>query len=217
MGHEVFSLCLTQALFDSALNTNQACTELVFSQLPHTAYATVTEVIDIIDLTATVAQLDQDFDRFEDVVVRQCHRAGDIVTATESTIDLHTTDTRQVVSVFRIEQPLEECFDCIFGWWLARAHHAIDCDTGRHLIGCFIRAQCLRNVWATIEIVCIQRLNVFDTRRAQRSQGAFYDFVICSSNQLASFSVNDICCNDSTDKEVLGHRDTLNLCGSNIT
>ncbi len=66
--HQVLGFRLRQALLDGALDAHQAGAELVFGQLAHRAHAPVAEMVDVVDLAAAVAQLDQDADHFDDVL-----------------------------------------------------------------------------------------------------------------------------------------------------
>ena len=91
MRHQIFCFRLTQALFDCALYTNQTCAELVFSQLTNATYTTISEVVDIIDLSATVTQLNQHFDRFENILVGQSHGSGNVVATAQTAIHFHAT------------------------------------------------------------------------------------------------------------------------------
>ena len=52
MRHQVVGFGLRQALLDGTLDTNQTSTELVLSQFADGTYTAVTEVVDVIDLTA---------------------------------------------------------------------------------------------------------------------------------------------------------------------
>jgi len=69
--HQVIGFCLRQTLLDSALDADQTGAELVLGQFAHRADTTVAEVIDIIDITAPVAQFDQDTDHINDIARRQ--------------------------------------------------------------------------------------------------------------------------------------------------
>ncbi len=130
MRHQVFGLGLAQALLDRALHANQAGTELVFCQFANDTHPAVTEVIDIVDLAAPIAQLDQQFHRVGDVFVRQRHRTGDFGPA-EAAVDFHAAHARQVVRVFIEEQAAEQRLDRVLGRWLARTHHPINRDARR--------------------------------------------------------------------------------------
>ena len=77
MRHQVFGFGLAQPLLDRALDAHKPGTELVFGQFADDAHAAIAQVIDVVDLAAAVAQLDQQLHRVGDVFVRQRHRTGD--------------------------------------------------------------------------------------------------------------------------------------------
>ena len=54
MWHQVFSFSLTQTFFYCALNTYQASTELILSELTDATNTAITQMVDVIDLAATV-------------------------------------------------------------------------------------------------------------------------------------------------------------------
>src|SRR6185369_1133504 len=60
--HQVVGFGLAQALLHGALNAHQAGAELVLGQFAHAAYAAVTQVVDIVDFAAALAQLNQVLD-----------------------------------------------------------------------------------------------------------------------------------------------------------
>ena len=65
------ALGLRQALLHRALDAHQARAELVLRELAHRTHAAVAQVVDVVDLAAAVAQLDEDLDHGDDVVVGQ--------------------------------------------------------------------------------------------------------------------------------------------------
>src|SRR5690606_37260569 len=134
---EVFGFGLAETLLDRAFNTYQSGAELVFGQFANAAYATIAQVIDIVDLATAVTQLDQHLDGLENIGIGQSHGAGDIFTTAQTAIDLHAAHARQIVGFFAVEQALEQRFDGLFGWWLTRTHHAIDGNASSHLVGSF--------------------------------------------------------------------------------
>ena len=71
MRHQIIRLGLTETLLDRALHTRQTGTELVLSQFTHRTDTAVTQMIDVIDLAATIAQLDQDLHHRHDVLIGQ--------------------------------------------------------------------------------------------------------------------------------------------------
>ena len=60
MRHKRLLLSLTQTLFHSLLDTSQASAILVLSKLAHATHAAITQVINIINFTAAIAQINQD-------------------------------------------------------------------------------------------------------------------------------------------------------------
>jgi len=124
-------------------------------------------VIDVIDLTTAVTQLNQNLDRFEDVLVRQCHGARNVVTTTQTAVHFHATHARQIVGIFAIEQALEEGFNGVFCWRLTRTHHAVDGYARSHLVSRFICTQGLRNERTAIKVVGVKRLDFADPCGAQ--------------------------------------------------
>ena len=71
MRHQVIGFGLRQAFLDGTFDAHQSGTELVFRQFANGTHATIAEVIDVVDFTATIAQFDQDLDDFDDVARRQ--------------------------------------------------------------------------------------------------------------------------------------------------
>ena len=70
-----FGLGLAETLLHGLLDAGEAGAVLVLGQLADAAHAAVAEVVDVVDFAAAVAQLDQDLDDGEDVLVGQRHRA----------------------------------------------------------------------------------------------------------------------------------------------
>ena len=91
MGHQVFGFSLAESLLDSTLHPHKPSPELVLCQFANTADATVAEVIDIVDFTAAIAQVDQNADDCQDVVIHKGHRPSKLI-ATDTSIKFHTAD-----------------------------------------------------------------------------------------------------------------------------
>ena len=68
---QVLALGLAEALLHRALDAHEARAELVLGELAHRTDTAVAEMVDVVDLAAAVAQLDQDLDDGDDVVVGQ--------------------------------------------------------------------------------------------------------------------------------------------------
>ena len=69
--HQAFRLRDTEAFFHGTLHAHQADAEYVLRHLADTANPPVTEVIDIIDKTVAITNLDQDLHNFQYVFFRQ--------------------------------------------------------------------------------------------------------------------------------------------------
>ncbi len=76
MRHQGLLLSLAETLLDRLFDTCQTRAVLVFGQLAHTTHAAIAQVIDVIDFATTVAQVDQDLDHSQDVLVGEHHRPG---------------------------------------------------------------------------------------------------------------------------------------------
>lgn len=215
MRHQVFALGLAETFLHRALDAHQARAELVFRQFADAAHATVAEVVDVVDFALAVAQLDEDLDRREDVVVLQRHRARDLVTA-DAAVELHAADLRQVVRVFAVEQAVEERLDGFFRRRLARAHHPVDRDARGRLVDGFVHAQRRRDVRALVQIVRVERLDFLDLRFAQLLEHAFGDLVVRVRDHFTRVAVDDVLRQHAAEQIVFGHRDVLGLRGFEI-
>ena len=86
-----FDLRETHALLDRLLHANQTDAVLVLQQLTDRADAPVAKVVDIIDLTLLVLQVDQVLNHLQDVIAGQ-RGLGIRVRQAELVVDLMTTD-----------------------------------------------------------------------------------------------------------------------------
>ena len=115
---------------------------------------------------------------------------------------------RQVVAVFAVEQTVEQRLDRFFGRRFARTHHAVDRDAGGHLVGGFVDTQRLTRCSATlIQIVRVQRLDVFDLRFAQLFEEFFGDFVVGVGDDFTGVAVDDVLRQHAAEQIVFRHRD----------
>ncbi len=96
--HQVFRFGQGQTLFHRTFNTDQTDTELVLRHFTNRAHTAVTQVIDIINGTVTVADIDQHLHHINDILVGEGAFAGDLLAA-DTTVELHPANRRQVVTV----------------------------------------------------------------------------------------------------------------------
>ena len=165
MWHQVVWFSLVQTLFNGTLNTSQARTELVLSQLTYWTHTTVTQVIDVVYFTVTIAQFNQSRNRNHDVFIGQnkilfiglCwqlfnHRAVPQwwfliqFVFVSALVEFHATNAWQIIAVVAEEQTVKQLFYRIFGRWLTRAHHAVNGHTCLQLGFHFINAQGIGNI-----------------------------------------------------------------------
>jgi hypothetical protein len=165
-------------------------------------------VVDVIDLAAAVAQLDQDLDDVQDVLVGQRHRAGGLGAA-DAGVELHAAHARQVVRVLAVEQALEQGLHRVLGGRLAGAHHAVDGHARGQLVGGLVQRQRLADVRALVELVGVQAGQVLDAGGAQLLQQRVGHLVVGLGHDLAGIGVDDVARHHAAHQEVLGDADEL--------
>ena len=116
-------------------------------------------MVDVVDLSASVAQVENNAHGFKNVIVREDHRAFNFVT-TDTTVELHAPYARQIVSVFVEEEALEQRLYGFGRRRLAGAHHAIDRYTCGSLVGNVIRLERHGNPRALVQFVDVQRTDM---------------------------------------------------------
>ena len=233
--HQVVALGLRQALLDRALDAHQPGAELVLRQLADRTHATVAEVVDVVDLAAAVAQLDEHRDDREKVVVGERRRSFDalgpdaLVEPLEpgrralvhlvrigAAVELHAAHRRQVVALLGVEQPVEQRLDRVLRRRLAGPHHAVDRDARRPLVGGLVGAQRLRDVGALVEVVGVQGLERGDAGLAQLGEHLVGDLVVGAGEDLAGLRVDHVVRQRAADHEVVGHHDALHARGFHV-
>ena len=150
-------------------------------------------MVDIIHFANTVTDTDELFHHLDDVIFAQDTGTFDLVTQ-QRTVELHTTNRREIVAVFGEEQVLEQAFRCFTGRRLTRTHHAVDLYQRAQAIGSWIDTNRFRHVRAVIQIVGEQRFDTFVTGRAQLSQQIQRELHVRRADQLAGGGINVIFC-----------------------
>ena len=206
MRHQRFGLGLAETLLHRLLDARQAAAVLVLGQFADTTHTPVAQVVDVVDFAVAVAQIDQDLDDVEDVLVAQRHRAFGRVAA-DAGVELHAADAAQVVGVGAVEQPVEQRFHRVFGRRLAGAHHAVDGHARGQLVGGLVTGQRLADVGALVQLVGEQALHFLDAGRAQLLQQRFGQLVVGLGDDLAGVGIDHVARDDAADQVVLGHRD----------
>jgi hypothetical protein len=152
---------------DCALDAHQTDAEHVFGHLADAADAAVAEMVDVVNLTVAVANVDQYLEHRQNVFHRQHagrtlfgrHAGRRCAAMADSTVEFHPTDIRQIVTLRREEQIVQQALRGILGRRLARAHHPVDFDLRFPLAAGGIRAQGVGEIGAAIDVVDVKRWN----------------------------------------------------------
>ena len=188
--HQAFAFSHRQTLFDRTLNTYQANAELVFSHFAYTANTTVTQVVDVIDDAFTVTDVDQSLQHGNDVFFAQHARTFDLGT-TDTTVELHPADRRQVIALRAEEQVVEQSLGSVFGWRLAWTHHAIDFDQRFQLVAGGVDLQCVGDERTAVDIVGVQRLDANNLALGNFCQDFSGQLGVALSNDFAGCRMHD--------------------------
>ena len=191
--HQAFGLGQRQPLLDRALDAHQADAEGILGHLADAADAPVAQMVDVVDRAAAVADVDQYLEHVDHVFPAQ--RAGAFALArpaADPAVELHPADGGQVVA-FRIEeQVLEQVLGRVLGRRLTRAHHAVDLHQRFEAGGRRVDTQRTGNVRTLIQVIHVQRLDVFDTLLDQQLDLLGREFVVCGRQQFAGLLVDHV-------------------------
>jgi len=220
-----------QTIAHRALDPDQADAEHVLGHFADRTHAPVTQVIDIVDRAATVADLAQHVQHIEDVgafavVLDQClgrlvvavaeepvvveHTRPQNFLVADPAIELHPANGRQVVAVEGKEQVVEQVLRRVLGRRLTRTHHPVDFHQRFQLGLARIDAQGIGNVRTAVEIVDPQGAQRLDAGLAERRQLIVADFIVGAGQQLAGRRVDYIVSQHASDKVVVGHAQRFN-------
>ncbi len=162
-------------------------------------------MIDVIDFAAPVAQVDQDLDDGNDVLVRQRARTGQLIAA-DAAVEFHPAHCGQVVTLLGVKQAVEQRANSIFGRGLARTHHAIDRHLRSQLVGGFVGAQRLRDVGALIQIVGIDGLDRIHAAFDDLLQQIFRHLIVGIGDDLPCLLVDQAVPQCASDQEIVRYR-----------
>ena len=123
--HQAFTLRHGEPLFDGTLDAHQPYTELIFSHFADGPDAPVAKVINVVHYALAVADTDQSANNIDNVFLVE-GRGTDLVLSAQPSVELHSAHGREIVSLGREKQILEEVFRRLFSGRLSRSHHAVD-------------------------------------------------------------------------------------------
>src|SRR5882672_7841701 len=208
--HQAFGLGEREALLHGALDAHEADAERVLRHLAHRPHAAVAQVVDVVDDTVAVPDVDQGLEDGDDVVLVEHARAFGVVAA-DAPVELHAADGREVVALVVEEQVLEQVLRRLLRGRLAGAHHAVDLDERLELRGRGVDAQRVRDERAAVEVVGEQRLDRLDAGGGQLLEDLRRDLVVGGGDDLAARLVDDVVREDLAHEILDGNLELLDL------
>ncbi len=172
--HDRVDLDRGHAFADRALHAEQPDAVLVLHQLADRAHPAVAEVVDVVDLAAAVAQVDQRLHHRDDVLAAQrAHGVGRV--EVEAHVHLDPADGREVVALAVEEQAVEHHARGFDRRRLAGAHDAV--DVHQRLIAVVVLVDRHRgaDVGADVDVVDVERRDLGDAVVEQHLERAAGD------------------------------------------
>ena len=189
--HDRVDLDRRHALLDRALHPQQADAVLVLHQFADRAHAPVAEMVDVVDLAAAVAQVDQRLDHREDVLPAQ-RALGVGSVEVEAHVHLHPADRRQIVALGVEEQRLEHRFRALDRRRLARTHHAVDVEQRVLARGVLVDLQRVADVGADVDVVDVEDRQLVEAGLEQRRERLLGDLVAGLGVDLAGLRIVEV-------------------------
>ena len=162
-------------------------------------------MVDVIDDTLTVSDIHQRGQHSYDVFFIKRATASDLIT-TQTTVELHSSNARQIVTVCREEQVLEKVLSRLLRGRLARAHHAIDFNQRLELIPRAVTGQRIGDKRTTIDLIGVDRFDRIDAFLTQAVQHFFGQLAIALEQDFATGSINNRLSNASPHEVLIGYR-----------
>ena len=133
-------------------------------------------MIDVVDVAAAVAQIDQRLDDRQDVVLAQ-HAHGVRRVEVETHVHLHAADRREVVALAVEKQRVEHRLGAVERRRFARAHDAVDVEQRILPRGILIHFQSVADIGADIDVVDLEDRNLVEILLREQREQLFGDFV----------------------------------------
>ena len=173
-------------------------------------------MVDVIDDTLTVSDIHQCSQHRYDVFFIECATTCDLIT-TETTVELHSTNARQVVTICREEQVLEKVLSRLLRGRLARAHHAIDFNQRLELSPRAVTSQRIGDKRTAIDLIGVNRFDRLDAFLTQAIQYFFGQLAIALEQDFTTGSINNRLRNTTTNEVLIRHRQEFNACIFQLT
>ena len=191
MRHDAVDFDRAHALPNRPLHAQQADMILVFQELADRTHPTIAQMVDIVDIAASVLEIDQGLDHGQNVFLAQ---DTNFVTGieVEAGIELDPSHRRQIIAVRVGEQPLEQGLGGLNGRRLAGAHHAIDFEQGLVAVRAFVECQGIADIGTDGDPVDGQSRQLGDPRLNQSLDQLRGDLVTRLAKNLAGFLIDQI-------------------------
>ena len=193
--HDRIDINRRHTLLDGALHADQTNAVLVFHELTNRADTTVTEVIDIVDIAATVLQVE---DRGHDSHNVFLAEDADIIRAIEVEAHVHfdPANGRQVIPLRIEEELVEQGFSRFLGRWLTRAHDTVNVGERFKTRLVLVSRKRVAEPWTTRRTVNIQKSKLFNACVTKFSNELFGQLFTRFSVDLTGFVVHDVVCTE---------------------
>ncbi|MNE16936.1 hypothetical protein D3C80_1098970 [compost metagenome] len=161
---------------DRTFHTQKTDAILIFHQLADRTDTTVTEIVDIVDFTTAIAQLNQHLDHSKDVFLAQ-NTDSVFCIEVETHVHLHATNSGQVIA-FRIEeQRMEHGFSRIHCRRLTRTHHAVDVEQRFLTAFVLVDSQRVADIRTDIDMINIKDVDLINTCVEKRLENLLINFI----------------------------------------
>ena len=189
--HQVLGLRKAQPFAHRPLDTHQADPELVLGHLADTPDAPVSEVVDVVHLSAPVPDLDEGLEDIHDVPGLE-HVPARRVLAAEPPVELHPADGREVVALGVGEEVPEHGLGGILGRRLAGPHHPVDLDLRLEVGGGEVGAEGVGEIRPLVHVVHVEDIEAPDAFLAELRERLRGDHVVRLAEHLAGLPVHDV-------------------------
>ena len=189
--HDRVDLDRGHTLLDRALHPQQADAVLVFHQLADRTDAAVAEMVDIVHLATTVAQIHQGLDDGLHVFGAQGSN-GVLRIQLKAHVHLHAAHGAEVVTLRVVEQAVEQCFRRLKGRRLARAHDPVDIQKRGFAVQILVDRHRVSDVGADSDVIDVERRDRLDAIVEQNLNILFGQLFARLDPDLAGGLVNHV-------------------------
>ena len=191
MRHHRVDIDRAHALLDRALHAQQAYAVLVLHQLTHRAHAPVAEVIDVVDLTFAVTQIDKRLDDRKNVFLAQ-HAHGVWRVQLKAHVHLHAANCGKVVALRIEEQHLEKRRRRLNGRRLTGPNNPVDVHQRLTLIGVLVDVQRVTNKGPDVDVIDVEDEEILDLLILELRQQFCVELTPSLSVDLARIQIDNV-------------------------